>query len=368
MRVAILPPTPTPYREPLFGKLADRFDITVVYQSAQEPGWDVPLDWFPAEHAYPARHLRSWQRRRPGRTPIVWPRRLEGALLTAAPDCVISWEYGPASLRSLRWCRRHRKAFVIFTECTPQIDRLLPAAQLRLHRWLARRADGLIVASSAARDRLLAFGVARERIQLGVQSADIAPFRSAAAKSARSGAPPLTILTVGRLVPDKNVGTLLEAYAQAGLSGVEARLEIVGTGFLAQELHVRAQRLGVPVRFRGHLPHAELPEVFAAADVYALLSTYEPFGVVLREAAAAGLPLVCSRLAGAVGDVAIGDRNALLVDPERVDDVAAALLRVVRDDALRQRLGASSRAIDAAVEGRDLSAFEAAIAEAAKRA
>ena len=129
MRVAIVPPAPTPYREPLFGELANRHDMTVVYQSAREPGWDVPEEWFPAEHPYPARHLRSWQRRRLGRTPIVWPRGLERALGQLAPDCVISWEYGPASLRALRWCRRHKRGFVIFTECTPHIDRLLAAAR-----------------------------------------------------------------------------------------------------------------------------------------------------------------------------------------------------------------------------------------------
>ena len=49
----------------------------------------------------------------------------------------------------------------------------------------------------------------------------------------------------------------------------------------------------------------------------ALVSTYEPFGVTVREAAAAGLPLICSRRAGAAGDVAVEDENALLVDPTR---------------------------------------------------
>ena len=46
-------------------------------------------------------------------------------------------EYGPASLRVLSWCRRHRRAYVIFTECTPVIDSMLPGWQLTLHRRLA---------------------------------------------------------------------------------------------------------------------------------------------------------------------------------------------------------------------------------------
>jgi glycosyltransferase involved in cell wall biosynthesis len=362
-KAAILPPTPTPYREPLFRQLAERFEIAVIYQSAREPGWDVPGEWFPAEHPYPARHLRSWQRRRPGRTPIVWPRGLERALADADPDCVIVWEYGPASLRALRWCRRGKRGFVVFTECTPQIDRLLPPPQLRLHRWLAKHADRLIVAGSQARARLLAFGVPDGRIELGLQSADLAPFRRAAGP--REARKPLTVLTVGRLVPDKNLSMLIEAYARAGLTADEASLEIIGTGFLEQELKQRAQRLGVPARFRGHLAPSELPDVYAEADIYALVSTYEPFGVVIREAAAAGLPIVCSRAAGAVGDVAIDQRNAVLVDPHSVEQIAAALRKLIDDDALRQRLGDESRSIDAESDGRDLAAFAAAIATTA---
>jgi glycosyltransferase involved in cell wall biosynthesis len=360
LRVAIVPPTPTPYREPLFRELAERHVLTVIYQSAREPGWDVPEDWFPARHPYPAQHLRSWQRRRPGRTPVVWPRGLERALGQADPGCVISWEYGPASLRALRWCRRHGRRLVIFTECTAQIDRLLPPAQLRLHRWLARRADGLIAASSQARERLRGLGVSDERIELGIQAADLAPFRDAGA-ARDAGQKPLTVLAVGRLVPDKNLAALLGAYARAGLRAHDATLEIFGTGFLESELREEARRLAVPARFHGHVPPAELPRAFAAADLYALVSTYEPFGVVIREAAAAGLPIICSRMAGAAGDAAVEGRNALLIDPDDVGQIASALRLLVDDRALRERMGAESRTVDADSEGRDVAAFEDAI-------
>ncbi len=369
LRCVIVPPTPTPYREPLFRELARRpgLEVTVVYQSPREPGWDVPSDWFPAEHPYHGRHLRSWQRVRPGRTPIVWPRRLEQALHDAHPGCVVAWEYGPASLRAFAWCRTHGRAFVVFTECTPRIDRMLSPSQLRLHRWLARRADGLIATSSAARQRLVSFGVPPDRIQVSLQSADVAAFRAAASAPRPPDRRPITVLTVGRLVPDKNLATLLAAFAHAQLSEAEARLEIVGAGFLEQALKRLARELRVPAVFRGHLAPEGLPETFAAADVYAQVSTYEPFGVVLREAAAAGLPILCTIHAGAVGDVAIEGRNALLVDPERIDQLAEALRRLVDDQELRRRLGAHSRAIDAATEGRDVEAFAEALLAAVRR-
>jgi glycosyltransferase involved in cell wall biosynthesis len=363
VRCAILPPAPVPYRELLFNALAhsDDVDIRVIYQSSSEPSWDMPVGWFPRQHSYPAQHLRSWQRGRPGRTPVVWPRGLERALHAADPECVVAWEYGPASLRALRWCRVHRRAYVVFTECTPQIDPLLSGAQLRLHRWVARRADGFIATSSRARGRLRGFGVPHERITVALQAADLQEFRT----TARGGGAtkPFTVISVGRLVPDKNHGALLEAFARAQLG--DARVEIVGAGPLEDELRLLAQRLAIPVSFHGHAAPHELPGLYAGADVYALLSTYEPFGVAIREAAATGLPIVCSRLAGAAGDVAIDGRNAVLVDPGDVSQIASALRMLAADELLRRRMADESRAIDRATDGREVGSFIAAIEQAA---
>ncbi|HUA06333.1 MAG TPA: glycosyltransferase family 4 protein [Solirubrobacteraceae bacterium] len=368
LRCAIVPPTPVPYREPLFRALHERddLDIWVIYQSAGQPSWDVPPDWFPTEHPYPSVHLRSWQRRRAGRTPLLWPHGLERALSTADPDCVVVSEYGPASLRAYAWCRRHRRAYVIFTECTPGIDPLLPRWHLALQRRLGAHADGFIAASSAARARLEAFGVPDERIVVALQAADVEPFRLAAAANGhpRTTPGPLRVISVGRLVPDKNFAALIEAVAR--IDG-QAELEIVGTGFLEPDLKELAARLDAPVRFRGHVPPGELPGLYAAADAYALISTYEPFGVAVREAAAAGLPIICTKTAGAAGDVAIDARNALLVNPYSVDEVAGALNRLVSDADLRRRMADESRAIDRETDGSEVEAFAGAVFSAAAR-
>ena len=60
-----------------------------------------------------------------------------------------------------------------------------PAPQLRLHRWLAARAQGFIAASSAARDRLLALGVAPDAVEVSLQSFDAEPIRAAVARAER---------------------------------------------------------------------------------------------------------------------------------------------------------------------------------------
>ena len=347
-RVAILPPVPVPYREPLFRALSERgrIDPRVIYLAGAQPGWDQPADWFAARQGYASEVLSAWQRARPGRSPITLARGLGKALGRADPDCVVSWEYGPATWRAWSWCRRRGVPLVIFSELTPWSDSSLSSMQLRVHRLVAPRAAGFVVASSQGRVRLARMGVDPHAVELALQSAELEALGALPGGSARPGGP-VRVLSVGRLVPDKNLARLLEAFAAAGLAPGEAELVLRGGGPLESELRGMAQRLGLPARFDGPVAPAALPAVYGEADVLALVSTYEPFGATMREGAAAGLPLLCSVRAGAAGDLAVDGENALLVEPESVPAIAAALRRLVREPELRERLAAGSRAVTA---------------------
>jgi glycosyltransferase involved in cell wall biosynthesis len=244
------------------------------------------------------------------------------------------------------------------SELTPWSDPMLSRAQRLVHRRLAPRVDGFVVFSSQGVERLASLGVPRERVEVSIQSADLEPVRAVAAGSGgrpRAGGGPVRVLSVGRLVPDKNFVALIE-------------LELCGTGPLDVELSGLAQQLGVPLRLHGYVAPEELPELYRSADVLALVSTYEPFGVTVREAAAAGLPLICSVRAGAAGDLAVEGENALLVDPTDRSAISAALGRLVRDRSLRERLAAGSLAVTERhpLEA-DAEAFERAVLRAAER-
>ena len=345
-RVAILPPVPVPYREPLFRALAERAVVEpqVVYLAASQEGWDQPREWFADREGYPSEVLSGWQRARAGRSPVTFARGLGAALGRVDPACVVSWEFGPATWRALAWCRRRRRPLVIFSELTPWSDAALSRLQLRVHRLLAPRADAFIVTSSQGAERLTRLGVDRERVEVALQSADLEPLVGLERSGRRGG--PVRVIVVGRLVPDKNLLLLLDAFAGADIAA-EAELLLYGSGPLEAELRARAARLGVPARVAGPVAPAALRAVYADADVLALVSTYEPFGVTMREGAAAGLPLLCSRRAGAAGDVAVEGENALLVDPESRTELVAALRRLVREPDLRAQLSAASRALTA---------------------
>jgi glycosyltransferase involved in cell wall biosynthesis len=364
-RVAILPPVPVPYREPLFRSLAERgrVDPHVIYLSASQPGWDQPSSWFPGAHEYSSQVLPAWQRRRAGRTPVMLALGIGGALTHARPDCVVSWEYGPATMRALAWTRRQRVPLLVFSELTPWSDSALSPLQRRVHRMLAPRVDGFIVAGSQGVERLRGLGVSPSLVEVALQSADLDALGDpAAARRVRAPGGPVRVLAVGRLVADKNLDVLIDAFAEAGFAEGEAELEIRGTGPLEADLRALAWRLGVAVELPGPAAPRELGEVYANADVLALVSSYEPFGVTLREGAAAGLPLIASRRAGAVGDVAVDGENAIVVDPDNRSQIVDALRRLVREPELRERLAAGSRAVtDRHPPEADAEAWERAI-------
>jgi glycosyltransferase involved in cell wall biosynthesis len=344
-RVAILSPVPVPYREPLFRALAERgrVDPHVIYLTARQGGWDQAESWFPDPQGYSSEVLRSWQRRRAGRSPVTFARGIGPALRRARPDCVVSTEYGPATLRALAWARPRRVPLVVVSELTPPAHAALPRPQRRLHRLLAPLAAGFVVTSSQGVERLRMLGVDPSRVEVALQHADLGPIRSATRPERDGG--PVRVLAVGRLVPDKALDALIDAFAAAGFADGEAELELRGAGPLEPDLRARAERLGVPARFGGPAAPEELGAVYANADVLALVSSYEPFGVTLREGAAAGLPLIASRAAGAVGDVAVQDENALVVEPGDRAGLTEALTRMVREPELRARLAAGSRAV-----------------------
>ena len=291
-------PCPTASPSSARSPSAPSIEPWVVYLAGRQEGWDQPREWFARREGYRSEVLTGWQRARAGRSPVTVARGLGAALGRIDPACVVSWEYGPATWRALAWCRRRRRPLLIFSELTPWSEAALSRLQLRVHRLLAPRAGRLHrrelaerrAARPAGRRPRPGGGGAPER---GPRAAARARARRSAARGGRCACS-----WSGRLVPDKNLPLLLDAFAEAGCRQRgraraawqrAARGGAAGAGRPAW----RARPGGRP---RGSRPSCR--PCTREADVLALVSTYEPFGVTMREGAAAGLPLLCSAARG----------------------------------------------------------------------
>ncbi len=115
------------------------------------------------------------------------------------------------------------------------------------------------------------------------------------------------LLCVARFAPEKNVQMLIEAFQISDLNG-KWQLKIVGGGPLKGELQ-HIIKPGDNIILHDWLTYSELPDLYASADCFILPSTFEPWGLVVNEAMAAGLPVILSEAIGALPDLLEEDKN-----------------------------------------------------------
>jgi glycosyltransferase involved in cell wall biosynthesis len=221
----------------------------------------------------------------------------------------------------------------------------------RVHRRMrmmvehsVRHADRIFaISGAAAEDFVRTLGIARERIDvtpLGVHEPVREPGSAPRATEATLRAQfelgsARVLLCVAQKRPYKNLHVLVRALAELDPDVV---LVLPGSPTpYEQKLRALADELGVGqrVRFPSWLTDSELEGLYALADVFALPSLIEGFGLPVLEAMARGVPVACSNVS-ALPEVA-GDA-ALTFDPGRQDEVTAAVRRLLDDRALAQRL------------------------------
>jgi glycosyltransferase involved in cell wall biosynthesis len=191
----------------------------------------------------------------------------------------------------------------------------------RLARSWLKQASAVQAISTRIARELERQGFSSRRIQVLPNAVDTSRFRS---HPHRAPGAPFTAVYVGRLVPEKELVALLDAWALAFRGRSNARLVLVGGGALAEPLREQAERLGIAgqVEFLGHSDRVE--DVLARADVGVLPSRIEGLSNALLEFMAAGLPTVASRVSGSE-DFVVPGRNGWLFPVADVGALATCL-------------------------------------------
>jgi glycosyltransferase involved in cell wall biosynthesis len=222
--------------------------------------------------------------------------------------------------------------------CLPLRDWLPLMLQMKLwRRW--RDAFNLIVANSeAVRRRLIAEGI--EPVEVVWNGVPIQPSRPPLSS-------PPTVAFAGRLVREKGVDVLLRAFAKAIIQMPEARLLLAGDGPERGHLErlVADLKLADNIAMLGHLPRQEVERHFAQAWVQAVPSRWEePFANAALEAMMRGTAVVASDSGGMVEMVRDG-QTGLLAPPGDVDALAKALLLLLQDREVAERMGKAGREV-----------------------
>lgn len=365
MRVLLVSSHPVQYAAPLYRRYAadPRLDVTVAYCSLQgaeagvdpefgvEVAWDVPLldgyRWVHPPNRSPWPSLQGfWGLVNPG----MWRLVRRGKF-----DVVVCYGYRAASLWiAAAAAKLSGAALVLTTDAHTLAPRNRRTWKVPVKRWLLRRifrvAGAVFAPSSRTRKWLTQLGVDRGGIFLTPHVVDVDRFAKSAGgvdkRAARRGwgvdQDATVVLFCGKLVRWKRPEDLIDAVA--GLDGVEA--VFAGEGPLRSQLESRARQLGCAdrVRFLGFVNQTALPGVYAAADVLVLPSEYEPFGLVVNEAFACGLPAVVSEACGAAGDLVVDGETGFVIPVGDVPVLRSRLERVTRDATLRGELARKAQA------------------------
>jgi glycosyltransferase involved in cell wall biosynthesis len=336
-RVLIIASHPVQYSSPILQRMAQhpQIDLQVAYctlrgaEPAVDPDFGAVVQWdVPLLDGYPWQEIPNKGSGGPGffglYNPGLWKLIRSGHF-----DAVICYT---GYLRSSFWialvaARLSGSAMIFGTDASslaPRDARVSWKISLKKLVWplLFRLADRVIVPSSAGQDLMRSLGIPAERITLTPYPVDNDWWTRQsqlvdrnAIRSAWGASPGTTvILFCAKLQPWKRPLDLLRAFAQAHLN--DALLVFAGDGSLREQLQAEAKTLGVAdrVRLLGFMNQSQLPPVYTSADLMVLPSEYEPFAVVVNEAACCGCPTAASDRVGAAHDL-IAPVNPSLVFP-----------------------------------------------------
>ena len=181
-------------------------------------------------------------------------------------------------------------------------------------------------------------------VPMGVDTDEFNPARKNPKIRKELGIEGPMILFVGRLVENKGVQHLLQAMPSVLKIFPKAVLVIIGDGSQKDKLKklVETMKISQSVNFLGTLSHSQLPEYYAEADVFVGLSEVEGLGVVFLEASSSGLPLVGTAIGG-TADILLDGLTGIKVETDNMVELSRAIVRILRDDELNQRLSQNAR-------------------------
>jgi glycosyltransferase involved in cell wall biosynthesis len=227
----------------------------------------------------------------------------------------------------------------------------MPHVEMLKRRFIGA-CSGFVVPGTSAAAYVATFGVPREKIFVAPNAVDNAFFsreasaaRSNAAEMRRQfGLPQRYFLYVGRLIASKGVFDLLDAYSRlAPELRASSHLLFVGDGVEQSELEARAAAIHPgAVRFAGFAHREQLAVYYAMADALVFPTHTDPWGLVVNEAMACGVPIVATDAGGCVADLVQDGWNGYVVPKGAPEKLAEALTRIACSPDLSATMGVRS--------------------------
>jgi glycosyltransferase involved in cell wall biosynthesis len=274
---------------------------------------------------------------------------LFGILRGIRPDIVINSEFNLNSLCGSLFGRLHKRKTLLWSEATCYSEHNRSHARRLYRRFLVKLNDGVVASGLDAKAHLLSLGVPEHSCFVAVDAVEDIKNRSdypvleRRAMSIRSGFSGTILLYSGQLIERKGVANLLDTYKIVS-SQHDVSLLIMGSGPLENRLKQKVQHERIKnVHFLGFMNETDKWVYYLASDIFVLPTRLDVWGLVVNEAMVCGLPVVCSKYAGAARDLVVDGENGRVVDPFDIAGFSLAIEQLATDKSKRQKMGSSSR-------------------------
>ena len=277
---------------------------------------------------------------------VSLPARIRGLLthgLAFKPDVVLlTGYYDPAQLLlglvlKLKGCR-----IVLQNEST-SLDNLRTGWREQIKRAFVKLCDGYFCFGTRAANYLIELGATPSRILVennavvdnaGLRATYLTALPNREQEQKARQLPPKNLIYVGRLIPIKNLTGLIEAFCEACRANPTANWGLILLGEGEQKAILQAQVNALTMSDKIHfLPGCDwqdVPRFLALADALVLPSQSEPWGLVVNEAMACGLPVLVSDRCGCVDDLVQDGQNGYRFDPNQPDQLADRIGQLLR--------------------------------------
>jgi glycosyltransferase involved in cell wall biosynthesis len=341
-RIILLTETISPYRIPVFNELAqalgEQFLVLFLGETEKRRKWRV----YREKIKFYFEVLPNLLLQKKGANPYFFNPTIIFRLMKHSPDIIISsGYYQPSSLIALCYAKFFQKRFILWCESNEYDQRYRNPLKEAYKCWFIKNCMGYIVPGKASLEYLLLLGADAEKIGVAPNAVDNDYFSSACDKYRENkkifkemkGYPDKIILYVGRLVDRKGIPDLLKAFKRISYRQPDLGLLIIGSGEEEERYREFCKINNLKdVFFTGFVHQEELPAYYAIADVFVLPTHSEPWGLVLNEAMACKLPVICSNAAGAAHDLIINGENGYTYEKGNIDELVMALEKVLNSD------------------------------------
>ena len=272
------------------------------------------------------------------------------------PDVInLTGYYDPAQLLLLVWAKARGIRVIMQNEST-EADQQRGGLKEQVKQWIFNRCDGFFCFGSQAADYLFQFGVSPGQILLRKNAVDNKALLTAYKKALpdrrneqqRLGLRPNNVVFVGRLIGIKNLPLLLTCFAEARKQSVHEQewgLILLGDGVERERLAELISTLDLTdqVKLLPGRPWYQIPAILALSNVLVLPSHSEPWGLVVNEAMACGLPVIVSDRCGCAADLVQDDKTGFVFDPDVPDQLTVHLTQFMDGSAPAEKMGVAAQ-------------------------